>query len=153
MSDMVIVPWIKDAERQGYKMGRDIVYCDKTKYNIIKRPVKSNDLVFEIGCCQANACRIALKFKRLNPKVRSGYRMKAMPSEKEEDTPHFWVEMNGKVWDVLNTRGAGMVYVIWDIEDFYECYGIELHKEWNKKLDYGGEYVWHFLSTVKPKPK
>jgi hypothetical protein len=98
------------------------------------------------GKCDINSCRLAFKFRHLNPKIGIGYRMKHLPKEFEHKTPHWWVEIKDKVWD-FNYDGDKMAYLIWDKDKYYDFFGIIIEKEVIDKINCPKkEMIWYDFS-------
>ena len=102
------------------------------------------DMNFKTSCCDYNAIQLFKKLKEgENTILQLGYRTKII-DEKEEGCPHWWVEKNGKVWDInigYDSNGDfGWFYQVWNIKDYYDYCGIEVVKSFDKScmgfLDY-----------------
>lgn len=77
--------------------------------------------------CDRNAMKVLKKFRHApNTFIHAGYRTNLL-DEEGEGVPHWVVECNGKMWDVVNAFGGGSNiqwnYLIMNVENYFQWSG------------------------------
>lgn len=76
--------------------------------------------------CDRNAMKLLKKFRHApNTFIHAGYRT-ALLDEESEGVPHWVVECNGKIWDVVNAMGDDGLefnYMVMNVRDYFEWSG------------------------------
>ena len=85
--------------------------------------------------CDTNAMKLALKLKKLNPKVICGYRSKTLPIEEKLQNPHFIVEIKDKVWEIsYNPYYQDIYYLISDKKKYFDFHGFKVVNVYKDEL-------------------
>lgn len=77
--------------------------------------------------CDRNAMKVLKKFRHApNTFIHAGYRTNLL-DEEGEGVPHWVVECNGKMWDVVNAFGQGSEiqwnYLVMDVANYFQWSG------------------------------